>query len=47
MQFGVLTGCTILLAFLADLLLAPALVALVMGRELVPSSSAQVTEGIS
>jgi predicted RND superfamily exporter protein len=45
-SFGLLTGLTILVAFLADLLLAPALMALVVGRR--PSAAAWegVTEGI-
>ena len=46
-QFGLLTGCTIILAFLADLLLAPALMALVMGREEVASPATHATEGIT
>jgi predicted RND superfamily exporter protein len=43
-NFGLLTGLTILVAFLADLTLAPALIALVVGRERAPSN-ARVTEG--
>ena len=45
-NFGLLTGLTIMVAFLADLTLSPALMALVMGRERAPSR-AHVTEGIT
>ncbi len=44
--FGLLTGLTILVAFLADLTLAPALMALAVGREPV-AARAHVTEGIT
>ena len=45
--FGLLTSLTIVLAFLADLILAPALLALVARREIMVPSRAPLTEGIS
>jgi hypothetical protein len=44
--FGLLTGFTIIVAFLADALLAPALMALVVGRERV-AAPASVTEEVA
>jgi predicted RND superfamily exporter protein len=46
-SFGLLTGLTILVAFLADLFLAPALMALVAGRKPNAATWEEVTEGIS
>jgi predicted RND superfamily exporter protein len=43
--FGLITGFTIITAFLADILLAPALMALVASPKALPSSPrAQITE---
>ncbi len=44
-SFGLLTGFTILVAFLADVVLAPALVALVAPRSTEPAAEAALTEG--
>ena len=46
-SFGLLTGLTILVAFLADLLLAPALMALVVGRKQPAPTWEEAEEGIS
>jgi predicted RND superfamily exporter protein len=43
--FGLLTGLTIVLAFLADLILAPALMALVVGRPALASARKGALEG--
>jgi predicted RND superfamily exporter protein len=43
--FGLLTGLTIVLAFLADLILAPALMALVVGRPAAASAREGALEG--
>lgn len=45
-RFGLLTGLTILVAFLADLLLSPALMALAVGRKRGAAAWDGVTEGI-